>query len=106
MESLSGGNQQKVVIGRTLNAGPEIVILDEPTKGIDVGAKAEIYELINRLAEQGVAVILISSELPELMAMSDRFVVMAEGQISGELTREEATESKIMHLATKTFKQF
>ena len=106
VESLSGGNQQKVVIGRTLNAGPEIVILDEPTKGIDVGAKAEIYELINRLAEQGVAVILISSELPELMAMSDRFVVMAEGQISGELTREEATESKIMHLATKTFKQF
>lgn len=106
VESLSGGNQQKVVIGRTLNAGPEIVILDEPTKGIDVGAKAEIYELINRLAEQGGAVILISSELPELMAMSDRFVVMAEGQISGELTREEATESKIMHLATKTFKQF
>ena len=106
VESLSGGNQQKVVIGRTLNAGPEIVILDEPTKGIDVGAKAEIYELIHRLEEQGVAVILISSELPELMAMSDRFVVMAEGQISGELTREEATESKIMHLATKTFKQF
>lgn len=106
VESLSGGNQQKVVIGRTLNAAPSVVILDEPTKGIDVGAKAEIYELINRLAEQGVAVILISSELPELMALSDRFVVMAEGKIAGELSKEEATESAIMHLATKTFKQF
>ena len=89
-----------------MNAAPSVVILDEPTKGIDVGAKAEIYELINRLAEQGVAVILISSELPELMALSDRFVVMAEGKIAGELSKEEATESAIMHLATKTFKQF
>lgn len=104
VDSLSGGNQQKVVIARTLNVAPKIVILDEPTKGIDVGAKAEIYKLINQLAEQGVAVILISSELPELMAMSDRFVVMAEGRVSGELSKEEATESKIMNLATKTFK--
>lgn len=106
VDSLSGGNQQKVVIGRTLNAAPSVVILDEPTKGIDVGAKAEIYELINHLAEQGVAVILISSELPELMAMSDRFIVMAEGKVAGELTKEEATEEKIMYLATKTFKEF
>lgn len=106
VESLSGGNQQKVVIARTLNALPQIVILDEPTKGIDVGAKAEIYELVNKLAEQGVAVILISSELPELMAMSDRFIVMAEGRISGELNKEEATEAGIMTFATRTFKEF
>ncbi|MCI8556980.1 MAG: sugar ABC transporter ATP-binding protein [Lachnospiraceae bacterium] len=106
VESLSGGNQQKVVIARTLNALPKVVILDEPTKGIDVGAKAEIYELINKLAEQGVAVILISSELPELMAMSDRFIVMAEGHISGELNKEEATEAGIMTFATRTFKEF
>lgn len=106
VESLSGGNQQKVVIARTLNALPSVVILDEPTKGIDVGAKAEIYELINRLAAQGVAVILISSELPELMAMSDRFVVMAEGRISGKLSGEEATEAGVMTFATKTFKEF
>ena len=106
VESLSGGNQQKVVIARTLNALPKVVILDEPTKGIDVGAKAEIYELINKLAGEGVAVILISSELPELMAMSDRFLVMAEGRISGELGKEEATEAGIMNFATKTFKEF
>ncbi len=106
VESLSGGNQQKVVIARTLNALPKVVILDEPTKGIDIGAKAEIYELINKLAGQGVAIILISSELPELMAMSDRFLVMAEGHISGELNKEEATEAGIMNFATQTFKEF
>ncbi len=106
VESLSGGNQQKVVVSRSLNALPSIVILDEPTKGIDVGAKAEIYELINKLAEQGVAIILISSELPELMAMSDRIVVMAEGRIVGEIPKEEATEKAIMNMATKTFKVF
>ena len=95
-----------MVIARTLNALPKVVILDEPTKGIDVGAKAEIYELINELAGKGVAIILISSELPELMAMSDRFLVMAEGRISGELSREEVTEAKIMNFATQTFKEF
>ena len=104
MDGLSGGNQQKVVIARTLNAMPNIVILDEPTKGIEIGAKAEIYQIINDLAEQGAAVIMISSELPELMALSDRFVVLAEGKVSGELSKEEATDSKIMELATKTFK--
>lgn len=104
VDSLSGGNQQKVVIGRTLNAEPDIVILDEPTKGIDIGAKAEIYQIINELTQKGAAVILISSELPELMALSDRFVVLAEGKVAGELTKEEATDSKIMALATKTFK--
>lgn len=104
VDSLSGGNQQKVVIARTLNDKPKVVILDEPTKGIDVGAKAEIYKLINQLAGEGVAVILISSELPELMAMSDRFIVMAEGRISGEVSKAEATEAKIMNFATQTFK--
>ena len=104
VDSLSGGNQQKVVIARTLNALPNIVILDEPTKGIDIGAKAEIYQIINSLAEQGAAVIMISSELPELMALSDRFVVLAEGRVAGELSKEEATDSKIMALATRTFK--
>ncbi len=104
VDSLSGGNQQKVVIARTLNALPSIVILDEPTKGIDIGAKAEIYQIINSLAEQGAAVIMISSELPELMALSDRFLVLAEGRVAGELSKEEASDSKIMALATQTFK--
>ena len=105
VRNLSGGNQQKVVIARTLNAEPKLIILDEPTKGIDVGSKNEIYQLINDLCAQGVAVIMISSELPELMAMSDRFVVMAEGRVVGELNKEEATTSRIMELATHTFKQ-
>ena len=99
VDSLSGGNQQKVVIARTLNYHPSVVILDEPTKGIDIGAKAEIYQLINNLAEQGAAIILISSELPEMMGLCDRYVVLAEGRVAGELTKEEATDSKIMDLA-------
>lgn len=105
VDSLSGGNQQKVVIGRSLNADPKIIILDEPTKGIDVGAKADIYQLINQLAQSGVAVLLISSEMPELMAMSDRFIVLAEGRVVGELSKEEATESSIMQMAVTTFKE-
>ena len=103
--TLSGGNQQKVVIARTLNAEPKVLILDEPTKGIDVGSKNEIYNIINELAAEGIAIIMISSELPELMAMSDRYVVMAEGRVAGELSKEEASTSKIMELAVKTFKQ-
>jgi ABC-type sugar transport system ATPase subunit len=104
VDTLSGGNQQKVVIGRSLNAEPAIVMLDEPTKGIDVGSKAEIYHLINQLAESGVAVVMISSELPELMAMCDRFIVMAEGKIAGELSKADATDAKVMELAVRTFK--
>ena len=106
VDSLSGGNQQKVVVARTLNANPSVIILDEPTKGIDVGEKAEMYQIVNNLAEQGVAVILISSELPELMALSDRFVVMAEGRTVGELSKEDATDAKIMSMAVTTFKEF
>jgi D-xylose transport system ATP-binding protein len=102
--TLSGGNQQKVVIARSLNSDPKIIIFDEPTKGIDVGSKNEIYHLINSMAAAGVAVIMISSELPELMAMSDRFMVMAEGRIVGELSKAEATDPKIMEMAVTTFK--
>ncbi len=98
--NLSGGNQQKVLIGRALVLNPEVLILDEPTKGIDVGAKAEIYRLMSELAKLGKSIIMISSDMIELLAMSDRIVVMAEGKVTGSLTREEATQEKIMHLAS------
>jgi D-xylose transport system ATP-binding protein len=98
--TLSGGNQQKVILGRWLNASPKIFILDEPTRGIDIGAKAEIYRLLDRLAEEGVAIIMISSELPEILGMSDRILVMSEGAIVAEFTRENATREAIMEFAT------
>jgi D-xylose transport system ATP-binding protein len=98
--TLSGGNQQKVILGRWLNAGPKIFILDEPTRGIDIGAKVEIYKLLDRLAAEGVAVIIISSELPEVLGMSDRILVMSEGAIVSEFTRENATKEAIMEFAT------
>ena len=104
VDSLSGGNQQKVVLGRSLNAQPTIIMLDEPTKGIDVGSKNEIYHIINGFAEAGDGVIMISSELPELMAMCDRFIVLAEGRVSGEFTKDEATDSAIMEASVRTFK--
>ncbi|MFQ3621664.1 MAG: sugar ABC transporter ATP-binding protein [Spirochaetales bacterium] len=97
---LSGGNQQKVLVSRWLATSPEILILDEPTRGIDVGAKAEIYKLMSALAQEGKAIILVSSEMPEILAMSDRIVVMHEGDKIGELSREEATPEKILHMAT------
>ena len=98
--TLSGGNQQKVILGKWLNASPTIFILDEPTRGIDIGAKVEIYKLLNRLAEEGVAIIIISSELPEILGMSDRILVMSEGAIVSEFTREKATKEAIMEFAT------
>ncbi|MCL1855449.1 MAG: ATP-binding cassette domain-containing protein, partial [Clostridia bacterium] len=101
---LSGGNQQKVVVAPSLNTQPRLLILDEPTKGIDVGSKNEMYGLINNMATDGVAVLMISSELPELMGMSDRFVVMAEGRVVGELAGKDATDAKIMEMAVATFK--
>ena len=104
VNTLSGGNQQKVVIARSLNTQPRIIILDEPTKGIDVGSKNDIYNIINDMAADGVAVIMISSELPELMGMSDRYIVMAEGRVVGELSREEGTDERIMEMAVSTFK--
>ncbi|GAA4714665.1 sugar ABC transporter ATP-binding protein [Brevibacillus fulvus] len=97
---LSGGNQQKVLIARWLLHDPEILLLDEPTRGIDVGAKAEIYQLIFELAKKGKAIVLVSSELPEILGLSDRIMVMHEGRKMGELSREEATQEKIMQLAT------
>ncbi|MBY6270944.1 MAG: xylose ABC transporter ATP-binding protein [Bacillaceae bacterium] len=100
VSQLSGGNQQKVVISKWLLNDPKVLILDEPTRGIDVGAKYEIYKIINELATQGVGIILISSELPEILGMSDRVLVMAGGQITGELKRDEASQEKIMTYAT------
>jgi len=100
VKNLSGGNQQKVVLSKWLFTGSKVLIFDEPTRGIDVGAKSEIYKLMNALAAQGVAIIMISSELPEALGMSDRILVMHEGRISGELSRAEANQEKIMHLAT------
>lgn len=97
---LSGGNQQKVVLSKWILNNPKVLILDEPTRGIDVGAKYEIYKIINELAEQGVGIVIISSELPEVLGMSDRILVMTEGSISGEFTRKEATQEKIMACAT------
>ena len=96
---LSGGNQQKVVIGKALMPAPNVILLDEPTRGIDVGAKLEIYEIVNQLTEAGKAVILVSSELPELLGMSDRIIMLHEGQIGGEFSRAEATQERLMQAA-------
>ena len=98
--NLSGGNQQKVVIAKWLALHPKILIMDEPTRGIDIGAKAEVHHLMSDLAKQGVAILMISSELPEVLGMSDRILVMRQGRIAGELSRVEATQEKIMSLAT------
>ncbi|WP_094548435.1 sugar ABC transporter ATP-binding protein, partial [Petroclostridium xylanilyticum] len=100
IKNLSGGNQQKVLISRWLLTDPDILILDEPTRGIDVGAKSEIHRLMSKLAQQGKAVIMISSELPEILGMSDRILVMHEGKITGELDRFEATQEKVLEYAT------
>jgi rhamnose transport system ATP-binding protein len=97
--ALSGGNQQKVALARWLSIGPQILILDEPTQGVDVGAKAEIHALIQDLAERGLAIIMISSELPEILGMSDRVVVMHAGAVSGVLPRSDATQDRILALA-------
>ncbi len=98
--NLSGGNQQKVVIAKWLVLQPRVLIMDEPTRGIDIGAKAEVHGLMSKLAKQGVAILMISSELPEVLGMSDRVLVMREGRIAGELERREATQERIMALAT------
>lgn len=100
VQNLSGGNQQKVVLAKWLFTKSKVLIFDEPTRGIDVGAKTEIYQLMNRLAAQGVAIIMISSELPEVLGMSDRTLVMHEGRIAGELSGKDATQERIMGLAT------
>jgi inositol transport system ATP-binding protein len=101
IENLSGGNQQKVLIGRWLLTAPRILILDEPTRGVDIGAKAEIHQLIGELTRQGAAVLMISSELPEILGMSHRIMVMHEGRVTGILERAAADQSKIMSLAAR-----
>jgi inositol transport system ATP-binding protein len=98
ISNLSGGNQQKIVLSRWLSLDPKILIVDEPTRGIDIAAKAEVHEILDRLAGRGIAVVVISSELPEVMAVADRIVTMREGRLTGELSPEEATEEKLMSL--------
>lgn len=100
VSNLSGGNQQKVCLGKWLFVKPNVLILDEPTRGIDVGAKFEIYTIMTELVRQGMSIIMISSELPEVLGMSDRIYIVASGRIAGELSAQEATQEKIMHLAT------
>jgi ribose transport system ATP-binding protein len=100
VKQLSGGNQQKVVIAKWVGIKPQLLIMDEPTRGVDVGAKREIYQLMNDLTSQGVAIIMVSSELPEVLGMSDRIVVIHEGKVAGELDRASANQEKIMALAT------
>ena len=100
MGNLSGGNQQKVSLGKWLFVSPSLLILDEPTRGIDVGAKYEIYTIMNQLVQQGLSILMISSELPEILGMSDRIYIVASGRIAGEMPIGEATQEKIMHLAT------
>ena len=105
VENLSGGNRQKVILARWLHTNSKIIIFDEPTAGIDIGVKYEIYHLINNLVENGIGVIIISSELPELIGISDRIVVMCEGKIAGSLQKNEFSQEKILDLATISFKQ-
>jgi ABC-type sugar transport system ATPase subunit len=100
VNTLSGGNQQKVLLSRCLVHKPSILLLDEPTRGVDVGAKVEIYQIIYRLAKQGVGIVFVSSELPEVLGLSDRILIMREGQIKKEFKKEEATQEKIMSVAT------
>ncbi|MBW1667862.1 MAG: sugar ABC transporter ATP-binding protein [Deltaproteobacteria bacterium] len=104
VQYLSGGNQQKVIVARWINANPKIIILDEPTRGIDVAAKSEMYRLMRELAVQGASVIMISSELPEIIGMSDRIIVLREGEVQGELSGCEATEENVVRMATGQWK--
>jgi len=99
---LSGGNQQKVVLGRWLLTGPRLLILDEPTRGIDVGAKSEIYKLISDLSGQGMAILVVSSDMPELIGLSDRIVVLCEGRVTGEFGQAEVSQEKLLWAATRT----
>jgi ABC-type sugar transport system ATPase subunit len=100
VRELSGGNQQKVVLSKWLLTRPKVLILDEPTRGIDIGAKAEVHRLMGELAAQGLAILMISSELPEVLAMSDRIVVMREGRIVARLEKNDATQERIIAAAT------
>ena len=100
VKNLSGGNQQKVVVAKVLAADNDILIFDEPTRGIDVGAKQEIYKLMNRLVEEGKSILMISSEMEELLGMSDRIIVLHEGKVSGELLKDAFSQDRILELAS------
>ena len=102
---MSGGNQQKVAIAKWLATNPQLLIIDEPTRGIDIGTKAEVHRLLSELAGQGMAILMISSELPEVLGMADRVLVVSEGRISAELDRSEATPKAVMHAATARHEQ-
>ncbi len=99
--SLSGGNQQKVVVGKWLARNSRVVIFDEPTRGIDVAAKVEIYNLMNQLKKEGIGVLFVSSEMPEVMGISDRIIVMCDGRVTGEIMAEDATQDQILKFATQ-----
>jgi ribose transport system ATP-binding protein len=99
VQFLSGGNQQKVVLAKWLAMKPKVLLLDEPTRGIDVGAKAEIYDLVHRLAGEGLAVLFVSSEMEEILSLADRALVMHEGRLAGGLSRDELSEENVMQLA-------
>lgn len=101
MRNLSGGNQQKVVLAKWLSTGPKLLIMDEPTRGIDIGAKAEVHGLMSQLAQQGMGILMISSEMPEIIGMSDRVVVMCQGRITGEFKRGQMSQEEIMTCATQ-----
>ena len=100
VQNLSGGNQQKVVLAKWLLLNPAVLLLDEPTRGVDIGAKEEMYNLVEKVAENGAAVLFVSSEMPEVLGLADRILVMHEGRVTGELARADATEQRIMQLAT------
>ena len=100
MGEYSGGNQQKVVLAKWLGRRPEFIVLDEPTRGVDVGAKAEIHRLVKEIADQGTAVLIVSSDLPELLELSDTIHVMRDGHVTGTLSKEEASEKSVMSLAS------
>lgn len=100
VKNLSGGNQQKVVVAKTLATNSRIIIFDEPTRGIDVGAKQEIYQLMNAMVQQGISIIMISSEMEELIGMSDRIIVMHEGKLAGELEKKDFSQNKILEYAS------
>ncbi len=99
IESLSGGNQQKVLLGKWLAVKPSVILLDEPTRGVDVGAKHELYQHLSKLSEQGVTIVMTSSELPELLSICDRIMVLREGRVSALFDREDATQEKILSAA-------
>ena len=104
VKNLSGGNQQKVVLSKWLAKNCKVLIVDEPTRGIDVGAKQEIYEILNMLAEEGVAIIMVSSEMPELLGMADRIIVLSEGRETGILEKKDFDQERIMKLSSHEFK--